>query len=465
MDAPEAIDVSAVLRTWRVDVANTTARKVAAALGVSPSAVANWESGLRTPGSEMLEAIDSHYRAGGAIVDLTRALGSPTALDPRSEWWHNYSHQGGPAWAWVRLDGSGVGRLEFRWGPLHMRLEREIDHRGVLVTVPASVANPPVQAAVHPAGWVDFGRGRLPSQLGIPRVNAVSHVQLVDPADHTLWIIISRLRPALDRDGGWAEKLRGLLAPRGDLVPDEVTRGPAPIEATDLTGAARVSAGIGNWSGTRYRVLREARCLSQADAARRVSRLAPASPVTDDQIALFESGGHPRVADLAARLDVVYGADGQSLRWEVPVSPGPDGSAVVYPPPWWAGPVWLTPGAGPGADAGPGEVVLRWAPWERRLRLQPGTTVTTRKGAGQDQPLIVELPPGWTLTAGVGAEPGAVDVNHGWHAMDRASADRIFNFYHRVYLELFGRTQGDLLRLLRSEVRERIESERRRRRS
>ena len=448
------LDLSELLRVWRVEVAGVAASDVAATLGVARSAVANWESGLRAPSSQMLGALDSLYNAGGALVDLAGALGSPRGLQARSQWWHNYDARGGPVWAWARCDATtAFVRLRLRWGPLSLRVEQRFDSRGLIVTVPASVANPPVQAEVDPPGWVDFGQGRIPRQLEIRRLGAFSHVNLVDPADHALWIIASRLRPALNGDGRWIDKLKTLLGLRGDLVEDSLTQAAPPTAVTDVTGQGVSSPNDSPyaWSGARYRTLRKARGLSQSDAATHASALAPAARVSDDQIAVLEAGGHPRVPDLRARLDVIYRADGQSLRQILPATRASDGTVVVNPPPWWTGPIWLTPN-GEGTTA-PGEIGLRWPPWEHRLRLHPGTVLTTRMAPGQDQPLVVELPPGWSLSAGLGARPDAVGINYGWHAIDTPSVDQIFNHYHRVYLELFNKTQSDLMALLRSQAR------------
>lgn len=448
------VDLGWLLRTWRVKVAGVAASDAAAALGVGRSTVANWESGLRRPNHDALAALDALYRADGALLGLAGAFGSPRGLDPRSEWWHNYSPGGGPAWAWARCEqAAAVVELQLRWGPLALRVQRRLDSRGLIVTVPASVPNPPVHARIDPPGWIDFGQGRIPRSLGVSTLGALAHVHLADPADHALWITVDRLRPVLNRDGRWVDKLKGLLGQRGDLVSDALTQSAPPTAVTDLAGhAPSGSRAPCTWSGSRYRALRQARGLSQAEAAARATALAPALGVSDDQIALLEGGGQPRVPDLPGRLDVVYRADGQSLRQAIPTLSADDGTMTISPPSWWVGPIWLTPRAEKKAvDAMPREVVLRWPPWEHRVRLQPGTTLTTRKAPDQDQPLTVDLPAGWKLSAGLGARPDAIDINHGWHAIDTTSADRIFNYYHRVYLQLFDKAQSDLLHLLRSE--------------
>lgn len=451
----EPADLAGLLRTWRTQVAAIPASRVAASLGVGRSTLANWESGLRTPGAGMLEALDAAYQAKGALVDLAWALASPQSLDPRVEWWHNYQPAGGPVWAWARPEHAGPVRLELRWGPLAMRVERRLGPQGVIVRVAASVANPPVHARIEPPGWVDFGQGPIPSALPIPTINALAHVRLANPADDALAIISSRLRAALDGDGDWIDKLAGFLAKRRDLVTDGLSRTTPGPRLADLTGRApeRPDTTAHAWSGPRYRALREARGLSRTDAATRARALDPATPVSDEQIALLEGGGRPRVADLPARLDVVYRADGHSVRQPIPVVTATDGTTTITVPPWWTGPIWLTPHTTPAtARSQPGLITLRWPPWQHRLRLHPATTLTTRKSPGQDKPLHALLPTGWTLTAGLGVHPDAIDINHGWHATDTTSADQILNHYHRVYLQLFNRTHIDLIRLLQRQA-------------
>lgn len=436
-----------LLRSWRVDVANMTGVDVAEALGVGRSTVANWEAGIRAPDAEALGALDRLYGAGGALVDLVAAMNTPQALEARGQWWHNYATGGGPVWAWAR-PGPGVGwlHLRVRWGPLGFELDQPSDERGLIITVPASATNPAAEAQIDPAGWVDFGQGPVPRQLPIPSLNALSKIRLLDPTDHALSILASRLRPALDRDGRWIDKLQALLGQRPDLIEDSLTRTKFTTSMIDLSHVQPTTwPAHTTWTGDRYRMLRQARGLSQSEAATKTTKLSPGEAVSDDQIALFEAGRTPRVADLPGRLDIIYRADGHTLCHPVPVTPG-DGTHNIHLPRWWTGPVWLTPLARPSTP--PTEILLRWPPWQHHLRVPPGLTLTTRKSPDHDQPLQVQLPPGWTLTAGIGAHPHAIDVNSSWQAISHHHANQIFNHYHHVYLDLFNKTRGQLIELL-----------------
>jgi len=104
-----------------------------------------------------------------------------------------------------------------------------------IITVPASATNPAAEAQIDPAGWVDFGQGPVPRQLPIPSLNALGKIRLLDPTDHALSILASRLRPALDRDGRWIDKLQALLGQRPDLIVDSLTRTKFTTRITDLS--------------------------------------------------------------------------------------------------------------------------------------------------------------------------------------------------------------------------------------
>ncbi|MGH9128249.1 MAG: helix-turn-helix domain-containing protein [Acidimicrobiales bacterium] len=99
--------VAWLIRTWRADVAGIPAARVAAEVGVGRSTVSNWESGRRNPDPEALARLDGLFDAGGALVDLARALRTPEGLDARTTWWNNFPPSCGPAWAWIRpADGA-----------------------------------------------------------------------------------------------------------------------------------------------------------------------------------------------------------------------------------------------------------------------------------------------------------------------------------------------------------------------
>lgn len=441
-----------LLRTWRIDVARLRASHVAAELGVTRSTVSNWESGLRSPDPAILVRLDQCYQAGHALSDLAAALTTPRGLDPRATWWHNFDPGSGPVWAWIRPGDHrhriGIG---MSWGPLGLRLDRACDERGLIVTLPVSVANPAVRGDLDTPGWVDFGRGHIPAELTIPTISSLPHLRLAASEDHSLATSAARLRAVLEPRGNWLDILKGFLARRPDLIDTALGQthpGPHVADLTDDT-PVRSPPPEPAWSPGRYRALREARGLSQSDAATAATALMASAPVSDDQISVLEAGGRPRVPYLTSRLDVVYRADGHTTIEAVPAVTE-EGTTTVNVPAWWVGPLWVTLDASP--PTAPGRVTLRWPPWQKHLQLRPGTTVTTRKAPDNRSVLHVESPPGWTVTAGLGAHPTAIDVNQGWHALDRANTNVVFNHYHAVYLQLFGKTRHQLVQLLHHET-------------
>lgn len=75
----------ALLREWRVREGWTQA-EVAAAVRVTPRAVSNWEVGVARPPLHALAALDEAFAAGGALVDLMRAINMPRVIGPQDVW-------------------------------------------------------------------------------------------------------------------------------------------------------------------------------------------------------------------------------------------------------------------------------------------------------------------------------------------------------------------------------------------
>jgi hypothetical protein len=51
--------------------------------------------------------------------------------------------------------------------------------------------------------------------------------------------------------------------------------------------------------------------------------------------------------------------------------------------------------------------------------------ITTRKALADPLPLIVTIPQGWRVIAGIGAASTATDINHGWHPVSIRAAIRL----------------------------------------
>jgi len=444
-------ELGELLARWRVDVAGRRATDVAGALGVARSAISNWESARRSPSATTLADLDRVFAAGGALVDLATALHSPQALPPRTIWWHNFVPSGGPVWAWIRPATPGLRTIiTARWGVLGVRLEHQLHHQGLAITVPVSVSNPPARIEVDHPAWVDFGHGQIPDALGIPTVAAATALRHMAPGgDPTLQIFAAQLRPLIHSP--WLAHIRDLLGLGHDTT-ENTPADPTPVAPTEASMAPGLHLGTSDpwrslcqepetWSGAAYRRLRRARRLSRADVASRATVLEPEEPVSDDQILLLESGGHPRVPYLYARLDTIYGADGHTCTDTVAVTHD-DGQAIVAFPWWWTGPIWITITSP--TPRTPVPVTLIWPPWRQQLQIDSLCTVTTRKPPGPTPPLVVNTPPDVVITGGVGYHPDAHDVNMAWHAIDRHYADSIFNQYFPLYLHLTGQTLTEL---------------------
>lgn len=116
---------------------------------------------------------------------------------------------------------------------------------------------------------------------------------------------------------------------------------------------------------------------------------------------------------MLARLDIIYSLDGR-MAIERSFYSGPDssGNYTINFPSFWSGPIWLQPICNSPSDEG--EMVLTWWPWRRRQNVQSAAVYTTRKAAVGPFPLEVRLPAGWSLAAGVGVVPTAIDINDDW---------------------------------------------------
>ncbi|MDA8393278.1 MAG: helix-turn-helix transcriptional regulator [Actinomycetota bacterium] len=448
-----------LLRGWRKCV-GMNASTVASLLGVGRPAVSNWESGLRRPDAAKMARLDAAYGAGGALVDMAVALPSTGALPAREVWRHNYGSGGGPVWGWVRLPaGATEARLSIRWGPLSVRANVRGGTDGLVVSVPVSVVNPGARVELSQPGWVDFGQGVVPDGLGLPVMNGFSDLKLASRTDPALEVFISKAKLLLGERGDWLGALKSFLGSRCELLeeafgPDAFGRSDGGTSSSLPRAAARENE-IDGWQcgngsslplpGSSYRALREARGLSQRTVAERVTRMLPTLPVTDDQISLVEAGGRPKVRSLGSRLDALYRLGGYATLESVPtVSQG--SRTRVHFPHYWRGDVWVRFHS---ACGGPGQVELRWAPWRRTVRLWPATTITTRLAYRDQPPLLIRCPTGWTVTAGMGHPPAAVDVNEGWHPCDPMAATAIFKEYYKCYLKMFGKSPEDLASLLR----------------
>ncbi|HEY8545999.1 MAG TPA: helix-turn-helix transcriptional regulator, partial [Acidimicrobiales bacterium] len=374
-----------LLHTWRTRVAGCSQATVVAELGVSAGLASMWETGARRISIDHLRRLDALYGAEGALVDLTSALDTPRGLPPRTLWAHNPQGPSRPHWAWLR-PRPGEGRVDalLLWGAFAFDCSAPCDDRGFFVTSPVSMPNPPVWVHLRRPGWVDFGQGRIPEELGVPafegltvaRLSTGGHspVGLVDP------VIVERFRrdprfadAVVDFFGMKAELIRQVFSATepttyvADLTGDPASS-PARADPPPSTGSAQGDPARG-FDGPALRALREARGLSQADAAQLATDMLPDHPVSEDQIRVLERGGKPRPRLLRSRLDAAYRADGVTVVEEVPVT-GARPPFTIELPTFWIGPVWAELLAD---DPAPGRVHLAFGRHRKDVFARPGT--------------------------------------------------------------------------------------------
>jgi len=459
---------------------------------------------------EVVAKLDAYFEAGHVLYDLVAALDTPKAFtEPRSEWRHNYSLDAvdarpvfkparrvngvleldgqaepawrvrDPVWAWIRpAEALGGGELtkvrgQVTWGPLTLRIEAECGPNGVFVTCPTSSPHPAARVQLDEPGWVDFGRGQLPpawmggsDQSGLNAWSAWTGCSVVRPTAALLAVgkicaMVAVVGNELGRRGGGrealAQHLKSLVAGAAHLVnvvaaatgredPDviDATGDPLPEGATH---ADRVDARFGK----RQKDFRDARHISQAEAAKVAQELLSAHhllgdrKVTKDMIQAYEEGTSvPRNRLLLAALDRLYGADGSTCFVEVTAtrfeSRGTSASDLqlwqVAFPSFWVGPVCLVAHS-PSADSGDtGRLGLRWDAWANDLLVRHGKAISTRQDEPGGPPLQVLLEPGWQLLAFVGEHPAAFDVSSiGWYAAPGRERD-LYRHYLDNYLSL-----------------------------
>jgi hypothetical protein len=426
--------------------------------------ISYWEHGQRGVDHFSLEWLDGCYKAGGALMDMARATGSPGGLDARMTWWHNFTGPNGPVWAWLRPGtGQSVLGAHLFWGPARVEFTRRCGAEGVIVVAPASIPNPPVRVELDAAGWADFGCGHVPKELGIMRLHAIVRARPYKARSNITNVDTEEVRKfGIARRPQLTEVLELFHS-----VDDPAQKQVRTPTFSDLTANDDRSAGEENVElrGDMYRRLRKARGLSQPDAATLVTALLPEFPAVDyRKIDRLEHGGNPGVERLTSRLDTVYSADGHlcheavthSLReprreWQATFAPDWCGAMIsnaftVTFPRYWVGPIWIRFKSPAPSDVA--NVLLRWEPWQKPVRVRSGTTITTRC-SGTSDPLVVDVPLGWTIEAGLGVDRFAVDVQEGWSAIDESAAKKIFEQMRSVFESVFGTTAADVRRAVR----------------
>jgi transcriptional regulator with XRE-family HTH domain len=458
-----------LLRAWRQQVGWTQAY-LAELVHASVTAVSSWETGARGIPLEMLELLDAEFGAGGCLVDLARAIGTRRAdagerlgggePGPRRYWGHVFDFAPGPVWAWLRpagglrLTGYGYSRL------LAQHVDQVTGPDGVFMTAQYWDTQLPMQVMLAEPGWADFGRGTPPDWLGVPRKQSAGlrDVMLVNPSGPLVRYLGAEFRR---RDRGAPATLWSRLQP---LVEPEVwdrfaaaVRGGAgkPARATlYLTGEPRPPQTSAERRAL-HRRLRQARGMSQADAALAVTRLLAAGsaagaairPVTEYQIKNYEAGRVSRLRYLPALLDMAYAAFGWSCYEPVPVRRLRPGLFEAAIPDFWMGPVTVTAEPVVALPEG-GAIRFAWQQWQLDRDLPGMRAAFSFCRVRGYPPLRVQVPPGWTVIVHAGQHADALDASADWVPADDEAAAKVFDLYTTGWLRQIGRTKADLDRAL-----------------
>lgn len=417
-------NVNELLHVWRERVLGLTkaefSRKLAG-IGIPPG---TWEVNLsryettreknhRRPNREILHQIDVSANAGGAIVDLARAIGTPNVFSPSKSWAHNFQPPHGPNWIWIRFpQPSPIVEVQMRCGAFSLFLNKRIDDEGIFVTAPYSTSTPPILVKLSEPGWVNFGRGVIPEALGF---ELVSGLEEASRSERLRRFVESVTRSSLTEGQPWKENVRSFLGigSKTAVATSEVVMDyPTPISTSPMFGEEidRNLTLKGEW----LNAIRLSEGMSLREVANLATELDPSSPVSHTTIQRLEEGKHVReFQSINLRLDTIYGADGRTCLTEGFKVGGSNPPQFVFPT-YWVGPVWLELKRTKGNSTG--DVHLKWGGWQRKFKLTGNVILSFRKCERKPHidPLLVLPPLGWTVKCGVGWPNEVTDINDDW---------------------------------------------------
>lgn len=474
-----------LLQTWRIDVAHLSLRQTSERaqqiakksgdneVSFGHTKIAHWETKQVRPNhipDYGLRILDATYSADGALVGIARALSTPRALKPRWQWVHtflnysdtyvqaaNHSQHGGPVWAWLRPGNEMAGWIDadVRWGIFRVKVSRHCGPGGLFLTSPVSTDHPAAFINWNYApGWVDFGHGQIPPSLGVDIVSALELLTVVETAGafKKLWhhYLDTLIGPLSRREAALREVPRFLSAKPG-LLRDLLNKDSTAGNLLDLVGNEPPDKKDKEhlFTPEEFRRLREHRSLSRSEVSRAVSSLSANLDVSEDQIAHLEEGRNVTVELLVSCLDMIYGAGGHSFRQTVPVQIQGHRNASVSFPPHWVGPVSLRFSAR-NKDVTTGIAELHWKEWMTTFTIRSDVSVTFRKDAPDSTPLVIQIPMGWEVTAEIGYNELAIDINDNWTFEDRPEFRKsLLDRLVPAGLGLWGRSPSDVKKWLR----------------
>ncbi|MFF4138850.1 helix-turn-helix transcriptional regulator [Streptomyces mirabilis] len=455
MNEHEPLSPGRVLRVWR-EYTGLSAAELARGMHMQRTAISNWERNLRGRKAASLDNVKRmaavlqerqllRTEHAAALEGMWRTVSTTEVLPGRPAWFHNFPEPPGPVWVWLRSKTEEKQCAVLQIGPFDREFAVPPGHGGLVICSPTSVPNPPLKVMFQSHGWADFGAGEIPlevtAKLGITVVDAVSVIGQHAPRTPPLEAAdADELKPGMTAMRRLARefKLRwSLLEPHfGDLRPSH--RSPQALDGESVVTLSRATpAGTDDrgaltsqllMTGEQIRAVRDARGLSRSAAAREATHYDPAHPIPEKALEKLETTGRvPPTPHFLARLDTVYQTDGRlgiERTFDSVAHPrSADKPYILSFPNYWQGHIWLQPrGGAPNETC---DLELRWGPWQRRVRLSSQSVVTTRKATTDAPPLVAYLPPGWHLTAGIGAVPTALDINVGWRPVSFAAARQL----------------------------------------
>ncbi|MGF1598112.1 MAG: helix-turn-helix domain-containing protein [Acidimicrobiales bacterium] len=396
-----------LLRWWRQDILGWSQTQAAARLSVQPTALSNWENAVRAISLDV-DALDRALDGEGVLAGLLWSFKTPVGLDADRTWTKVFTGSSTPVWLWIRSDRRRV-RFEGEWGVARIEYDYELGDNGAFLSIGASVSHSPVVIQLSEPGWVDFGRGPLPSRM--PDAPVVTAIEVVTPSgssgsfmDMFFGNLVERFKRSRPQDVANLDRSApGALARFFSAFDNRRAEQHRPWPPLP-TGADEVERLC-------FARLRRARSLSLLETAERLAALTGVT-VSKDTLRRFETDvGQPHDRLLPVALDHVLGAEGKlaivALRSDA-------GSGAVRFPPYWHGPIWMSfeiDATTPRAQIEP--VVIEFGDWARELSITTPRLLIHHYCA-PTVPLRITAPPTVRWTVGIGRRAGAEPIDHGW---------------------------------------------------
>lgn len=393
-------------------------------LSVKPSALSNWERGARQISLD-LDQLDQLLDGDGVLAGLLWALDTPEGVEPAHVWTHMFEGPSTPVWIWVRSEATSVAAVG-EWGVARMEPQLDLGENGAFVTLGVSVAESPVVVSLSEPGWVDFGRGPLPSS--VPGAEVLSAFDLLTRSSASgtfMELFVGNMASRLHGKRSREFAAFAAMAPRAVASFVSGLSKPKPLQPV-----------VGDWPSVpdqvdhegrlRFARLRRARGYSLADTVDQLVKETDIS-ISKETLRRFETDvGQPHDRLLPVALDHVLGAAGNL---GVTTIRADSGEGLIGFPPFWKGPVWLEVD-GPGGER---TIRLTWGDWYRQIRVAPPALVWFTC-AMPDVPVRLHADGDLSWSAGVGMRSGAVPINQNWTPVSIDVAQRALSETERAFV-------------------------------